>query len=315
MQNSTPMKLPPLNSIKAFEATARLGGFSSAALELNVSAAAVSQQVRNAEDFFGKQLFSRTNNSIALTDAGRTLYPEAAKALNSLAAITGQLLENEARSRFVVSTIQALAERWVAPAIAAVREAHPDVGIELLIQDDPVDFALHRIDVRLTYGNQFYPQMQGVPVCQDRVLPLCSPRFAATYEHDISNVPDSDLIHIDWGEAYASYPTWAGWFRKAGFAHYPDIEQGIRVAGAAVGTALAERGTGIVLASEVLTQAQIRTGTLIPLHTGSLPLVYAFHAIVRGPAVTGGPPPHNQPYIDTLLQALENEGWPTEPYG
>ena len=81
-------KLPPLNSVKAFEAAARLGSFSSAGTELGVTPVAIDQQVRNLESYFGKQLFSRHGNRIALTDAGQSIYPQTSRALEELSAMT-----------------------------------------------------------------------------------------------------------------------------------------------------------------------------------------------------------------------------------
>jgi len=68
MQNNDPMKLPPLNSIRAFEAAARTGSFTAAARELGVTSSAVSMQVRNLEKFLAKKLFVRSNNRITITD-------------------------------------------------------------------------------------------------------------------------------------------------------------------------------------------------------------------------------------------------------
>ncbi|MDZ4393017.1 LysR family transcriptional regulator, partial [Cypionkella sp.] len=172
------MKLPPLNAIKAFEATVRYGGFTAAAIELGVSSAAISLQVRKAEDFLGKQLFIRGNNSLSLTDAGHLLYPHVAQSLSGLASITEQFLEHEARSQLVISTLQSLADKWVAPTVARFRQTNPDIGIAVLIQNDPVDFARGRIDLRLTYGNQRYLGMKIIPVFRETVSPLCAPAFA-----------------------------------------------------------------------------------------------------------------------------------------
>ncbi|TGT34904.1 LysR family transcriptional regulator, partial [Mesorhizobium sp. M8A.F.Ca.ET.167.01.1.1] len=80
-------KLPPLNAVRAFEVAARAGSFTLAATELGVSSAAVSQQIRNLEDWFGKQLFVRNGNRIALTDAGHAIYPQTARALGEIAAV------------------------------------------------------------------------------------------------------------------------------------------------------------------------------------------------------------------------------------
>src|SRR6185436_12553167 len=78
-----PLSLPPLNALRAFEAAARTGSYVAAAEELGVSPAAVSQQVRNLEDFLGKQLFMRFNNRVSLTDAGQAIFVGASDALQS----------------------------------------------------------------------------------------------------------------------------------------------------------------------------------------------------------------------------------------
>ena len=82
------MKLPPMNALKAFEAAARAGSYVGAAGELGVSPAAVSQQVRNLETWFGKRLFTRFNNRITLTDAGRAVYQGAT------APTSGEVMQN-----------------------------------------------------------------------------------------------------------------------------------------------------------------------------------------------------------------------------
>ncbi|MBZ9797452.1 LysR family transcriptional regulator [Mesorhizobium sp. ES1-4] len=92
-------RLPPLNAIKAFEVAARAGSFTLAASELGVSSAAVSQQIRNLETWFGKQLFVRTGNRITLTDAGHAIYPQTARALGDIAAIGQRMLEGGLRTR------------------------------------------------------------------------------------------------------------------------------------------------------------------------------------------------------------------------
>ncbi len=78
------LKLPPLNALKAFEIAARTGSYVAASKELRVSAAAVSQQVRKLEQYFDKKLFVRYNNRIVLTDAGTSIYTNAAPALQDL---------------------------------------------------------------------------------------------------------------------------------------------------------------------------------------------------------------------------------------
>ena len=149
--------LPPLNALRAFESAARHGSYVGAAEELSVSPAAVSQQVKNLEDFLGKQLFRRYNNRIALTDAGQTIYSGASDALQSLSALTEQVVSGRARSRLVISSVPSMAERWMTPRLALYKQRAPNFRFELRSEEDLVDFTRHEIDLRLVYGLNHYP--------------------------------------------------------------------------------------------------------------------------------------------------------------
>jgi LysR family glycine cleavage system transcriptional activator len=82
-------KLPPLNALKAFEASARLGSFVLAAGELNVTPSAVSQHIRKLEDFYGRQLFIRRNNQLLLTDVARTVLAASSQMMALQSSLTG----------------------------------------------------------------------------------------------------------------------------------------------------------------------------------------------------------------------------------
>ena len=300
------MRLPPLNSLKAFEATVRMGGFTAAAAELGVSPAAVSMQVKTAEEFLGKTLFHRTHNSLLLTDAGRSYYPAISEALMGISSATDVLLENEARSRLTISTIQSLAEKWVAPAVARFREAHAEIGVELRIEADPVDLPRSGADLRITYESHLYPQHDTVPLFRDTAYPFCTTEFHAQYlaKGGIAAVPDSLLIHTDWGDHYASHPTWGAWFRAAGLAKTPDMRRGLRVGGAAVAFALASRGAGIALLPRMLIDANPGAPNAFYSDPLGLPLPYAYFAVLPKPSALRPEAPDKARLIDALIGEL-----------
>ncbi|MEX0301868.1 MAG: LysR substrate-binding domain-containing protein [Leisingera sp.] len=298
------MRLPPLNALKAFEAAVRLGGFTAAAAELGVSPAAVSMQVRKAEDFLGKTLFRRTHNSLLLTDAGRSYYPAVSEALIGISAATEQLMENEARSHVTVSTIQSLAEKWVAPAVAGFRALHPGTGIELRIEPDPVDLQRSGADVRITYETHLYPQHSSVPLFRDTAYPFCTKAFFECHaaDGDLAKVPDSLLIHTDWGDHYASHPTWAGWFRASGAAKTPDVRKGLRVGGAAVAYALAAQGAGLALVPAMLID-HAAEGAALTEKLG-LRLPYAYSAVLPKPSAPAKTSPAKAAAVQALIAEL-----------
>ena len=188
-------------------------------------------QVRNLETYLKKNLFTRSNNRIRLTDAGFAVYPGIATSLNGIAGLTERILEPETRARLVVSTLPSLAERWLAPRLADFARLEPASTFDLRIEDDPVDFARHQIGLRITFGSHLYPEFRSETLFEDSVTPLTTPGLAVPFEAEagLLHVPDEDLIHVDWGPEYGSHPRWTDWFETAAAARKPDVSKGTKV--------------------------------------------------------------------------------------
>lgn len=268
-------KLPPLNAMRAFEVAARAGSFTVAAGELGVSSAAVSQQIRNLEDWFGKQLFVRNGNRIALTDAGHAIYPQTAHALGEIAAVGRRMLEGGLRTRLVVSVPFSLAELWLAPRLALLLESFPQMAIDVRVEDDPVDLVRQNIDLRISYGDYHYPALRMVRLVHDEVLPVASPEFWRRHGNetfDLSDMHESRFIHTNWGPNYASHPSWADWFAAAGGSRSPDPSHGRRVGLSSLAIGAARLGLGIALGQRVMASADLEAGRLIALSSVSVRL-------------------------------------------
>ncbi|BCH11252.1 LysR family transcriptional regulator [Mesorhizobium sp. 131-3-5] len=268
-------KLPPLNAIKAFEVAARAGSFTLAASELGVSSAAVSQQIRNLETWFGKQLFVRTGNRITLTDAGHAIYPQTARALGDIAAIAQRMLEGGLRTRLVVSVPFSLAELWLAPRLAALLDAFPHMAIDVRAEDDPIDLVRQNVDLRISYGDYHYPGLRMVRLVHDDVLPVCAPEFWHRHgngDPGLTDLHESLFIHTNWGPNYASHPSWADWFAACGGGRSPDPSHGRRVGLSSLAIASARLGLGIALGQRVMAQADLEAGRLIALSSVSVRL-------------------------------------------
>jgi LysR family glycine cleavage system transcriptional activator len=262
------LSLPPLNALRAFEAAARSGSYVAAAEELGVSPAAVSQQVKNLENFLGKELFRRYNNRIILTDAGQTIYSGASDALQAISAFTEQVVSGRARSRLVISALPSVAERWMEPKLALYGREKPHFRFELRSEEDMVDFARKEIDLRLSYGVSLYPEMVTIPITRDEVLPMCSPAYLARNpgaQTDFPNrVPDDDLIHTNWGPTFVSHPTWQAWFAEAGI-NRPEEGRGFRVGKSSLALDMARDGFGVALGQRMMAADDLKAGKLIIL--------------------------------------------------
>ena len=141
-----PLSLPPLNALRAFEAAARNGSYVAAAEELDVSPAAISQQVRHLEDFLGRKLFKRFNNRVVLTDAGQAVFAGSTGALQSISSLTEQVMSGESKSRLIISVLPSIAHRWLEPQLSGLLLSEPRLRVDVRVEDDPVDFARHNID-------------------------------------------------------------------------------------------------------------------------------------------------------------------------
>lgn len=275
-------RVPPLNAVKTFEASARLGSFVLAAAELNVTAGAVSQQIRKLEDFLGRQLFIRRNNQLVLTDVGRSVQAASTEMMDKLAALTQRLVEGSVHASLIISVLPSIGVHWLNRHLPAFLAANPDVRVDLRLEEDPVDFFRNRIDVRISYGEHLYPELVTVPFYRDRVTAMCSPATVAAGRVTTgatSSLLDEDLIHISWRTGFSSYPTWEMWFAEAGTPRQPRREHGHSVDTSSVAVDLARAGAGIVLGQYMLAQDALATGQLVTPFETELPLQFEYCAV------------------------------------
>jgi LysR family glycine cleavage system transcriptional activator len=285
-----PLSLPPLNALRAFEAAARGGSYVAAADELDVSPAAVSQQVRNLEDFLGRQLFMRFNNRVVLTDAGQAVFAGAASALQAISALTEQVMSGQSRSRLVISVLPSIAQYWLEPQLAEFLLQDMAVRVDIRVEEDPVDFARYNIDLRMCYGTNLYPDMTTVPLIHDEVLPLCSPSYLLRNPQasiGMTHVPDDDLIHTNWGPSFVSHPAWQAWFASRGIAR-PQESKGYRVGMSSLALGLARDGVGVALGQRLMGSVDIASGRLVAVSDRTLPLGHPY-ALVHPPSKIGKP--------------------------
>jgi len=276
------LKFPPLKALRAFECAARSGSYVDAAEELNVTPAAISQQVRNLEAYYDRQLFTRYNNRIVLTDAGTKIYSSLGPPLLDLAQKNAQLLDGPTGANLVISVMPSLAQTWLGPQLARYSRLNPLVGLHTRVEEDPVDFSREKIDLRITYGSQLYSDFETSQVFQDSVVPMCSPEFAALQpsgQNELQALPDHLFIHTVWGVNYASHPGWSEWFRQQDIDRTPSIAHGQQVSMSSVALDYACQGLGVLLGQRRLAQHYLQQGRLIVLSEAALPLGQAYYAV------------------------------------
>lgn len=231
------------------------------------------------EDHLGKTLFARLNNRTVLTDAGRVLFEGANAGLRMISDATQAQRVPALRARIVISSIESLAEKWLAPRLAEYSLAHSDFRFDLRVEPDPVDCAESETDLRLAYDPAAYAHQTVRPLGTDVVLPLCSPQYLETRPHvrdtGMAAVPGEDLLVVDWGPSFGSRPGWEQWFAQAGFAP-PDTRLGSHIGSSAIALDLAREGLGVVLGQLMVADADIRAGRIVALSPIAVPLRHPY---------------------------------------
>lgn len=234
-------RLPPLTSLRAFEAAARHLSFKHAAAELSLTPTAISHQVRQLEAYLGVQLFVRGTRRVDLTPAGQGLFPALRDGLDAMARGVQAVRPRQGPRGLVLSTTMALASRWLLPRLARFAETHPDVALHLHTCDETVDLAGGEAHLAIRYGPGRYPGLGSTLLLPSRFAPVCAPALAVDTLDDLSRVP---LIGFDWLRRDAATPDWPLWFEHAECRplprqlHFSDEVHAIQAAIAGQGVAL-----------------------------------------------------------------------------
>ncbi|MER9216724.1 LysR substrate-binding domain-containing protein [Mesorhizobium sp. M0663] len=185
-----PSKLPPLNSLKAFDAVARYANMSKAAAALNIAPSSVTQHLRKLEAYIGVKLLTRTANSIALTQEGKRYSAAVRPAFDILAAATSSLLSQEDDEPLRVSCVPTLGNSWFAAQLAALEERMPGVSIQCDFSPVPVNFDRDHVDFAIRYGAGTYPDADSEPLFLDKLAPVCTPLTARLIKnaHDLLKI-------------------------------------------------------------------------------------------------------------------------------
>ena len=263
----------PLNALRAFEAAARTGTFTAAARELGVSSAAISQQVKILEDYWGKTLFIRQGNRIALTEAGLTAYPTLARSMTALTDLSDAMREAPRRARLVLSAPHSVAETWLALRLATCFGVSAERRLELRIEEDPIDFARDRVHMRIFYGHGLYSEYQVQELFRDSYVAVAAPRFAARHGKAVERIADRFLIHTDWGRDYASSPDWSG---QMSHERVVDMAAGLRVAASSTAITCARNGLGAALVPLMMAKEDLDAGRLVRLDTPEQPMARSY---------------------------------------
>ena len=255
--------LPPLSSLRPFEAAARLESISRAADELHLTHGAVSHQVRALEEFLGTPLFARHGKRVALTAQGRAFADRVRRALADIADAAAQARGGRHERRLTVSVLPSFASRWLMPRLARFMEAHPEIDINVMATVELADFAAGEVDVAIRFGKGPYAPLASEPFLDDEYFVVASPKLAKLVKEP------ADLLKMRLIREDVDY--WSAWFAAAGVPLERPLEHGPLFNDATYSMQAAVRGEGIVLARRSVMGDDLERGVLKRLFRIAVP--------------------------------------------
>jgi LysR family transcriptional regulator of beta-lactamase len=241
----------PLNALRAFEASARLGSFTRAGLELRVTQTAISHQVKALEETLGVTLFKRLPRGLALTDEADALLPVLTDAFRRMSATLSQFEEGNFREILTVGVVGTFAIGWLLPRLNAFRELHPSVDLRIKTNNNRADILLDGLDLFIRFGDGAWHGTEALHLMDAPLSPVCAPSSLARLGSP------ADLAKEELLRSYRR-DEWALWFRAAGLE--PPSPRGWMFDSSLALVEAAARGVGVALVPVAMFAKEIEDG-------------------------------------------------------
>jgi LysR family transcriptional regulator, glycine cleavage system transcriptional activator len=292
------VRLPPLNALKAFEATARHLSVKKAAAELSVTPAAVSHQIKALEDYLGLPLFHRHNRALELTEAARACLPKLREGFDNLLQAVERLRAHKGGGMLMVSAAPSFAARWLMPRLHRFLDEQPEVDVRVsarlrraseggrkgaTAERNTLEDWLADSDIAILYGRGDYPGFHVDKLIPLTITPICSPRLVTHPQHPLRRPEDLAhhlLLHDETGDLYDGVPFWSVWLKAAGMDDV-DLRRGPHFSHAVLAFESAIEGHGVVATMPVLAEADLHAGRLVTPFALRVPLVSAYYLVCR----------------------------------
>ncbi|ATR81108.1 MULTISPECIES: LysR family transcriptional regulator [Pseudomonas] len=252
--------LPPLNALRAFEATARLNSVSQAAEQLHVTHGAVSRQLKVLEEHLGVSLFVKDGRGIKLTDAGVRLRDASSDAFERLRAVCAELSRDSAEAPFVLGCSGSLLARWFIPRLGRLKADLPELRLHLSAGEGDLDPRRPGLDALLVFAEPPWPaDMQVHVLAEERIGPVLSPHCSGFAR--LQQAPASALLGEALLQTTSRPQAWPSWARQQGLdpqalRYGQDFEHLYYLLEAAVA------GLGVAIAPQPLVADDLRAGRL-----------------------------------------------------
>ena len=272
------LRLPPLGTLRIFDAAARRLSFTLAAADMHLTPSAVSHGIRTLELWLGTELFRRDGRSLTLSSEGESYARLVGQALEMLAEATDRLPGRRATGSLFVSSGRTAVCQTVAPAApcGGFTRQFPDIRITIDTSGGPA--ALEEVDIAIRMSNIDKPADNRVRLVQEELVPVCSPSLKTQLDRltPAEILARGPLIRVTGGSA-----DWDQWFVATGMGPPPSREAGLHVDSVLMGLDAAMHGLGIVLGRRPLVDEDLERGRLVRAIDHAAPSGYWYWMITK----------------------------------
>ncbi len=265
-----------MNSLRSFEAAARLGSFQKAAEELFVTPSAISHQVKALEAFLEVELFLRQTRRIELTSAGKSYLKTIQRALNDIERATQKLVSAHGTGELNLSVAPAFLHRWLLPRMSRFNDNHTNVELEISASTGLIDFAHSDTDMAVYFGDGQWEDVEIHFLKRSALIPVCTPGLLAKHPiHTPEDITHHTLLHVS-----KRPEEWRDWFNAAD-TPYLERRKGFYLSSGLLTSQAAARGLGVALTDVSLVSEEIQSGQLVAPLDIPLELPKSFYLVYR----------------------------------
>lgn len=264
--------LPPMHTLRAFEAIGRLRSFTLAAEELHLTHSAISHQMRALESSLRTSLIDRSRRDIALTPKGLQFLDVVRPVLQQLSGVTEALRHADVR-RLRINVLPSFAARWLLSRIGDFFLRHPDIDVDISSTQALVDLGTSGAHLGIRYGSGQWPGVRSELLFDECLFPVASPSYIREHGiHANEDLPRATLLRDD-------FHPWTTWFEQHQVAE-ANCTFGAVYRDSALAVQAAENGQGVALARSWLVADALEAKALRRIGVASVPAGAAYFLVL-----------------------------------
>ena len=268
--------LPPLKSLQFFLVAGQSKNFKQAAEQLNVTQAAVSQQIRLLEENLQAKLFERTNKKTMLTEKGRKLLPFMQRGFEELSSGI-QVVTGDPNPQILrISTVHSFCSLWLVPRLQEFQKLHPEIMVQLAPSSALIDFQQSNIDLAIRMGRGGYADLTEKKIYDDNLIFVASPKLLDGIDKD----DPEQVFQLPWIEdtSIGIQETFQEYCKNINF-NYENLVPVIQTNDALPLIDSAVHDRGFLMVNSSLVAEHIRAGRLVKLLNYSIKSPYSLYLV------------------------------------